>query len=744
MLAQGEDLRRLTLFRMPAPIPFPVSSFIGRARELRDLTRAVAAERLVTILGPGGSGKTRVALEFARARARRVGDVFAVVDLSAISDPLLVGSTIARALGADEPPAAQALAHAASLIGVRSGLLVMDGCEHLVDACASAATDLLSAAPGLRLLVTSRQRLGVPGETVWALPPLEHAEARALFLERAGQRRRGMVAPDAVIDRICGRLDGLPLAIELAASRAGGLTVEEIDERLGERLGLLSDVSRRDRHRTMRSTIEWSYTLLDDAGRAFFRRLAVFDAAPDLEAVAAVCGGDALDVLSRLIDRSLVQPRAAGTRTRYAMLDTIREFGRAELQRTGESDAMRSRHLAHFVARTEAAFDERLRTGRAEKLYDLDSDLENIRAALAWAAARDACSGLRIIAATRELWFRRGQAEGLRRARELLAGCGEVNATRGWALLTAGNLALTQLEHDAADRDLEEASALGRRFGEPRIEAWGAWMRGVDLFLAQRFAEARVLLMKSISLQRGTGDDIGLGMALASLGTVQVVTDERETAVASLEEALELLSGVNDLWGMGFCHTYLGIARRRNGESDAARRHFERGVDLLERVRDVTMLTLCLAGLAQLAANGRDWRRALRLAGAASGLRERVGGPFPPWVAQEVEDLRAGGTAALHEEAGQRAWEAGRALSLEGAVALAHGRVAASGAGPLSPRELQVARLVARGLSNDGVAAELGLSRRTVENHLLHISGKLGLENRTQVAAWLLRRSSSD
>ena len=729
---------------MAAPTPLPTSTFVGRSRELRALSRAVAATRLVTILGPGGSGKTRVALEFARARARRAADVFGVVDLSAIRDPSLIGPAIARALGVGDPSAGQALAHATGLIGGRRGVLVVDGCEHLVDACASVVTTLLSAAPGLRLLVTSRQRLGVPGETVWALPPLEHAEARTLFLERVGERRPGVAAPDAVIDRICARLDGLPLAIELAASRVGGLSLEEIDARLGERLGLLSDVSRRDRHRTMRSTIEWSYALLDEDDRAFFRSMAVFEGAPDLEAAAAVCAGDALDAISGLIDRSLLQPRAAGAKTRYAMLDTIREFGREELRRAGEADVMRGRHLAHFVARAEAAFDERLRSGRADKIYDLDADLDDIRAALAWAGERDACAGLRIIAATRELWFRRGQAEGLRWARGLLAACGHVDATRAWALLTAGNLALTQLQHDAAHSDLEEASALARTFREPRIEAWAAWMRGVDLFLAQRFDEARLLLMESISLHRSTEDVIGLGMALASLGTVQVVTEERQAAVASLEEALGLLTGVNDQWGIGFCHTYLGIARRRNEEWDDARHHFERGLDLLEQIRDVTMLTLCLAGLAQLAAKGKDWRRALRLAGAASGLRERVGGPFPPWIAREVEELRAGGFAALRPEAAERAWEAGRALGFEEAVALARGRDTTSDAGPLSQRELEVARLVARGLSNDRVAAELGLSRRTVENHILHISTKLGLENRTQVAAWLLRRSSSD
>ena len=710
----------------------PLTSFIGRDREVTEVSKLLLASRLVSIIGPGGAGKTRLALEVIRRHAGSDGNSVRLADLTGIRDADQVSAVVTQAMGR---PAAR-----------QRQVLLIDNCEHLIAACARAVELLLTGSPKVRVLITSRETLGIPAETVWTLPPLAAEDAARLFAERARARRPQFVidaATRSTVQEICRRLDYMPLAIELAAARIGVMSAEEIRQRLDDRFALLTGGSRTaiDRHRTLRSTVAWSYSLMEPKEQRLFRQLSVFRGF-DLEAAEAISGPGATATLSRLVEKSLVMVRPEfGPVTRYFMLETLSAYGEERLLEADEMEDARRRQLDFVLARAEAAFADRRRSGSAELLHRLDADLDNLRAAIDWCQRGDPCAGVRLVAATREVWFRMGQAEGLRAAREFLERCPARDLQTAWALLAAGNLAFTQLEHAAARRDLELAAAIGAELDDPAVQAWAAWLQGANRFLAEEFEEARLILEGGVELHRRSGDSIGLGLTLGSLGTVLLRLGDREGAIARLSEGLGLLEAAKDGFGSGFCHTYLGIAHAAGGERSAAKRHFQQALLILAPIRDVTMLTLSLAGLAELSA-GSDWVRSLRLAGAASVLRERFGGPFPRWIATSVADLHQRGVSALGEPAAHRQWAAGRLLEAEAATALALGApaVLSERVAPLSARETEIAWLVTDGLANSDIAGRLHLSRRTVENHVLHILNKLGLDNRTQIAAWLLRR----
>jgi len=726
-------------------IPIPPASFVGRAQELAEVSRLLRRARLLTLVGPGGSGKTRLALELLKKRRARPATTAWWVDLTPIRDPTLIPTVIAQAAGLPEAKEQGALDLLVAELGDSHAILLLDNCEHLVADTARVVEALLSRSPGLRIVATSRETLRVRSETVFAVPPLSSDEAAALFVERARQRLPGFVNvanARKTIDAICLRLDRMPLAIELAASRVALMSPEEILQRLEQRFDFLSPGIRdtSDHRQTLRSTVDWSYGLLDPDERRLFNQLCIFRGGFDLAAAESVGGPSTVETLGRLVDKSLVAVEpASGGPSRYSMLETLIDYGRERLRESGQLEAVRRAHCLYFLDRAERAFAERRRTGSADRLHQLDRDVDNLRAALQWAREADPCSGLRLVATMREVWFRIGQAEGLRWTRDFIQRCDEGGVERAWALAAAGNLGFTQLEHEAARRDLEAARELGAELDDLAVQGSVAWFLGVDRFLAEDYGAATGYLNESIRLHHTGGDAIGKSWAIASLGTVLLRQGKPAEAIGALSEALAVLTSLGDAWGAGFCLTYLGIASRSTGDTRAAERHFREALRWLAPIRDVTMVSLVLGGFAELAA-GSDWPRALRLAAAATALRERHGGPFPRWFAAALADLRERGRRALGKAVADRELEAGTRLRAEDAMNLALGRaksgIAASG--PLSPRELEIARLVATGKPNLEIAEQLHLSRRTVENHVLHILNKLGLANRTQVATWML------
>jgi predicted ATPase/DNA-binding CsgD family transcriptional regulator len=728
-------------------LPAPLTSLVGRARELQVIGDTLARTRLVTVTGAGGVGKTRLALELAhRQLPRRVDGVW-LVDLTAGPEPTAVAAETARTLGVggqgDSTPTdalRRSLAH-------RDALLVLDNCEHLVDACAELAAALLRSCAGIRIMATSRESLGVDGETVWGLEPLGPDDARRLFVERARQRRPDFVPgeeTDATIARLCARLDRLPLAIELAAARVGVMSVGEVLAGLETRLGELAGGGRLApaHHRTVRATVEWSHRLLDPTEQQAFRRLAVFVGGFDADAAASVAPQLSIDVLARLVEKSLVtvaqSPRG---RTRYRLLETVREFAGDLLVEAGELEATRERHLRHFAALGAKARAEWLSTGAQRFVNELDDDFENVRAALEWAAVSDPCSGLPLLSGTRDLFFRFGQADGLRLARLLLERCPVQDRHRAEAQISAGQLTITQGDFGAARSILAEARELSAQLGETVLEAWTCFFQGLAETLGGALQPGREHLERSAALCRELGIRTGEARALAVLGSSFVMEDDPARAKPPLEAALTISAAQADGWGQGHCHTFLGmIAESCAPAPSIATAHYREAVDCLRPSRDATLLPVALVGQAGLLAR-RDPARALRIAAAASAVRARVGGEFAPFYQARVDRVRAAAEAAVGPDA-DRLWAQGARLRVDDAIALAFGTSKPRSASPtgLSAREQEVTTLVAAGLANKAIAARLHLSVRTVESHVRHALAKVGLENRTQLATWARER----
>ena len=395
-------------------VPVPLSSLIGRSRELDGVAETLRRTRLVTVTGPGGVGKTRLAVEVARGQIGRRPDGVWLVDLTAGPDP---AAEVARTLDVGGRSATAPTELLGRCLAGRDLLLVIDNCEHVVDACARLASLLLSACANLHILATSRESLGVSGETVWRLDSLEAEAGHRLFLERARQREPEFIpdaAGDAAIAELCERLDRLPLAIELAAARIGVMSPAEILADLQARLGALGGGSRLApaRHKTVRAAVEWSYELLDPAEQRAYRNLAVFVGGFDAAAATAVARGLAVDVLARLVDKSVVASgkTSRGT-TRYRLLETAREHAHELLVASGELDGARERHLHHYLSVAEQASPGWPPFISAALLDRRREDYENIRAALEWSAESDPCAGMRLLAGTRELFQMLGTAD---------------------------------------------------------------------------------------------------------------------------------------------------------------------------------------------------------------------------------------------------------------------------------------------------------------------------------------------
>jgi non-specific serine/threonine protein kinase len=720
---------------------------VGRARELEGIGETLRTTRLVTLTGPGGVGKTRLALALAHRQVARRADGAWLVDLASGPETPDVAAETARVLDVRSPSGTDATDALRRYLANRDLLLVLDNCEHVVDACAKLAAALLTSCGGVRIMATSRESLGVNGETVWRLEPLGPEDAYRLFVERARQRQPEFMPSeetDATIARLCARLDRLPLAIELAAARVSVMSPAEVLSSLETRLGVLGGGGRLapPHHRTVRAAVEWSHQLLDPAEQEVFRRLAVFVGGFDADAATSVAPGLSVDVLARLVDKSLVavieSPRG---RTRYRLLETVREYASELLVEAGELDAARERHLRHFLALADVAREEWLTTGAQRFVNELDDDYENVRAALEWAADADPCSAMRVLGGTRDLFFRFGQADGLRLARLLLERCPIRDRHRAEAQISAGQLAISMGEYQAAGRVLAEARELSAELGEPVLEAWTRFFQGLADTLAGALEPGREHLQASRALHHELGIGIGEARAIAALGMTFLMANEIDRARELLEAALSLYVAEEDKWGQGQCHTFLGMITESTApDPSSATAHYRKGVDFLRPSRDATLLPVALIGQSGVLVGG-DPAKALKVTAAASAIRARVGGEFAPFYRARLDRIRAAAEVAVGGDA-ERLWAQGARLRVDDAVALAFGTATPRQASPagLSARELEVAGLVAEGLSNKAIASRLHLSVRTVESHVRNVLAKVGLDNRTQLATWAHER----
>jgi predicted ATPase/Tfp pilus assembly protein PilF len=667
----------------------PVDSgrLIGRESVLREIAALLESSRLVTLIGPGGIGKTRLAREVADG---------VVVELAALTDPVLVAAEIAQTLGVPEGSLLPYLRRNALL-------LVLDNFEQ-VAAAAPLLEELLSGAPQLSLLVTSRAPLHLAAETRYQVPALAPSEAVALFVERARASRPDFEVVDAdAVEELCVRLDGLPLALELAAARATLLSPRAILARLGRRLDVLrsTDGAMPDRHRTLRAAIEWSYDLLGEEERQLFSALAVFSGGFSADAVDAVAGADVLDGLSALLDSSLVRvERPIGDEPRFGMLETIREFARERLDERPDASELRRRHAQLYCELAEQSEPALRGPDQVLWLRRLDAERENLRVAL---AADSAELGLRIASSLWRYWqVRGGVGEGLAQMERLLAAdVPPPLRTRG--LAAAGRLAFMygDLEHAAAY--LDESIATDRRSfsltvlalvtrarGDPEsawrlldesvtaAQAEGDWFadalalfaRGELLYVEGAFDPARRSLEEGVRAARESGDLRNIARGLTALGAVALAQHDYARAARVLEEALATQRQLGDLWGIPRSLVSLGAAALGRGDAGEAEILFEQGLTLQLETDDRPGIAASLEQIAALSAES-DAERAAALYGAATILREMVG-THPMQLAPHGRDETVASlSAALDPDAFADAWSRGRAMTLDDAVSYA-------------------------------------------------------------------------
>ncbi|MDX2821438.1 LuxR C-terminal-related transcriptional regulator [Streptomyces ipomoeae] len=742
-------------------LPAALTTFVGRRQDLAEVRGRLGATRLLTLTGVGGVGKTRLALEVAAASAPDFADGVWLVDLAAVRDPALVANATAAALGVPNLGVRPIVDQLAAFLTHRSPLIVLDNCEHLVDACAELAHALLSGSPGLSILTTSRRALGIFGEHIFAVPPLAPDDAVELLRDRTTAVRADFQVTDdnrAQVLRLCADLDGLPLAIELAASRLRTLTVDEAVNRLEDRFGLLTSGNRtaRPHQRTLRALIDWSHELCAPAEQLLWHRLSVFAGDFGLDAAEAVCAGDGierdevLDLLDRLVVQSVVLPCEREGLPRYRLLETIRRYGRERLAASGEEQRMLGRHHAFYLTLAEGIADGWYGPGRQESLHRLHIERANLRAALD--QGDDPQTILELATALRFHWCEGGfLGEGRHCLERALAAAPEPRPARARALWVAAWLAVLQRDHTAAHRWLDEAEALGGRLGNPVVCAYVQSLRGTLAIFDGRLDDAVSFFETALASHTETGEETGAVYALLQLGAAQShLGDPRATpncrrAVALAEAHGGQLVQAHTLWVLGHDAWMRGDHEEAIAVTRTALKK-ERGSD------DYLWVALMLEQLALATAARGDHQEAARLLGAAHALwrdTDTTIATFGPHMVErhargEEEILRALGTAAYEEaltEGGRhRCPDEAIAYALraapEPAAEAARPTAAAPAPSPLTPREREVAALVAEGMSNRQIATALGRSPRTIHGHVENILAKLEFNCRAQIASW--------
>lgn len=749
-----------------AALPTALTNFVGRRKEVADVRRVLQRSRLVTITGIAGVGKTRVALRAAQLMRRAFGDGVAFVELSGHSDPAALEQVIGHALEVAGGPSPLGVDDLVKHLADRRLLLVLDTCEHLAEACSRLVQELLPAAPGLHILITSRHALRAPGEHTVIVAPmavpepglpvadLAHTESVALFLDRvaAVDPAFDLTAANAeTVGELCRRLDGIPLALELAAVRARAMPVERL-LRLVHEHGRLGQASGGEgRHATMQAAIAWSHDLCTPGERLLWARLTVFAGTFDLAAAETVCSDDELPdgavypALAGLIEKSIVIRDGDARHTVYRMPDAIREFAAAG----GEAVRLRERHREHYLALARRLGTERTDQDRVEALARARADWPNLRAALeSYAADPEAlATGLEMGLLLGHVWVFGGRAQyGRRYLERLLAVTDGPDRVRMGALLQLAHIAVGQGDLPAARRALaaaeEPAARLGVLAGLHTTKMLGtlSFAEG-DLEAAERHLRASVEGLKA-------GGGIVLRNATVELGLTLLLAGRTGEAGDVLARARALCRAEGDGATGAWAALALALVRRLRGEHAEAEELARAALRTLSTLQITFGRAFCVEVLGWLAADRGRPVRAVTLLSAAHRLWGHEVSPLfgsPVFAAERARYDRQLRDALGPQYA--RAAAAGRALSAEEAIAdaLSAGSgppepAAASVWAPLTPRETDVAELVAAGLTNRLIAQRLVIARRTVDTHVENILAKLGFSGRSQIAAWVTRR----
>lgn len=733
----SEFPRLRSLNVLPNNLPIQLTSFVGREREIRELIQVFFSTHLLTLTGAGGVGKTRLALQVAAEVLEEFTDGVWLVELAALPDPAFVPQAIAAVLGIPEQPGRPLLTTLEESLRARRLLLVLDNCEHLVADCARIAHALLKACAHLRILVTSREALGVAGESAWPVPPLsvrdaQHVpgatlpqfEAVQLFVERAVAALpsfRLTTQNTAAVVQVCTRLDGIPLAIEMAAARLKALSVEQIAARLDDQFRLLTAGSRTalPQHQTLRATLDWSYELLSAAERRLLRQLAIFAGGFTLEAVEKICAEKAgmpevVDLLTRLVEKSLVVADRRDDIVRYRLLEPIRQYAREKLSASNEFDMLQRRHLEFFLAMAEEPRQASQGPTFDQWLERVEEEHDNFRAAIGWALGGAASNtGLQLATAMWRFWAHRGYiSEGRGILDRALSLANNANSSlRAKALIGAGHMALTQDDYARAMAFCEEAHTVARAAGDQRETAIALAILGHTLWhmgdanrpaqlceeslaLARMSQDQRTLISslrefayvvwhygnyqrlaqlaeEYLQLSRALGDRSATADALLLLGEAALGTTQYGRAAALYGDSLALSRAQKDKVAMLRALVSLGKVSAYEENYDRASPLYREALAIAAELRDMWWLVRCLEGMAGAAGAQGQFHRAAQLGGAVDQFRETFGSPMPRTDEDSYAHTMAVARSKLGDQAFESAWAGGRAMSLEQVVASA-------------------------------------------------------------------------
>ncbi|WKN61430.1 protein kinase [Rhodococcus opacus] len=756
----------------PGNLPIELTSFVGRRHEITAARTLLGGGRLLTLTGIGGVGKSRLARRVAAELRRTYDDSVWLVELGQLKESALLAEVVASSLRLRSEPHLSVTDVLVRHLSPRQLLLVLDNCEQIVDEVAALTETLLRTCPQLRVMATSREPLGVPGESVLRVPPLAVPDLRnhepstrgmpqydavRLFADRASTAVPTFEITDdnrMTVARICQRLDGLPLPIELAAVRLRALSAEQILDRLTDRFQLLTSGGRTatSRQQTLRLSIGWSYDLCDPEEQRLWARLSVFAGSFELDAAEWVCGengdsGGLLDLLASLVDKSILIREEAGTVVRFRLLDTVREYGREKVT-DADYENLRRRHRDFYAELAASAEREWISSKQAGWISRLDREQSNLRDALEYCLTDPADeTGLSTVNALSVFWLARGQfGEGERwLARLLASGAAQPTPARARVLYSSSMFAAAQGQISTAMDRLADLESAAPHLGSREIDTLVRHATGYLALYGGRpadaigdFEVAAESFEADGNLLRQVGSLFGLALACG-------LTGDEPRAMRCHEEILSITEPRGESVYRSYSRWACGLSVWQQGDSDRATHLLQEGLRLTRLVDDPRGSAWCLQALAWIAAEQRDERRAAVLLGAAGSLWHSMGSPplhFPN-LSRYQQDCERRIRAVLGNKGFDAEVKHGRTLKFTGAVAFALGETVRSDASSepgtvtLTRREQQVADLVAEGLTNRAIAERLVISPRTAQGHVEHVLVKLGFTSRAQIAAWV-------
>lgn len=758
--------------------PADVTSFVGRRWELAQSRSLLSRTRLLTLTGAGGVGKTRLALRLAGEVARAFKDGVWLVDLAPLRDEALLVSTVVNALGMSEKATRSPLDQLTDYLADKHMLIILDNCEHMVEECALLAGCLLGAARALRILATSRQALGIDGELLMTVPPLPVPETPVTAAAASTSpsvelltERVAKVIPDFGITPqnadaavgICRRLDGIPLAIELASVQARTLSLEEILDRLDNRFGLLTKKSRGrpPRHQTLRAAIEWSYEMCSSREQILWARMSVFAGGCDLEAIEQVCAGgeiapdEVFGLVAGLVDKSVIFRQGDGTPARYRLLETVREFGSEMLSSAGQQADFRERHWRYYQGLVQSAGIDIFGPRQTDWLARLRLEVPDLRTALEYGLNEpgETQNGLEAAATLHLMWVITGSLrEGCRWLQRAIQLNPEPTTARARGLYACAALRLMLGEAEAALSMAYESSAIARQFEDDSALAYSALWAGAAKMYQGDYSAALSLLEKALVGHRAIGDVFGTYLDLRHLSMAALATEDPR-ASSFAKECLAICESHDAELSKSWALWVVGLVQIRQGD-------IERGIDrvraslrLKSLVQDLVGEAHCLETLAWAAVMKGEAQRAARLLGAAHTIWGKAGSSLVEFG--YLEQLRSPFEVRIQKNLGEDAYltffNQGREAGIENVLgyALMDGVNWGAESGPgkvaesvLTPREQEVADLIGQGLSNKEIAKRLVIAQRTAEGHVEHILTKLGFRSRTQIASWVAEDES--